>query len=380
LKRRPIGPRDDFFEMGGHSLLSARLVARVEKAFGEKLALVDFLGAPTIAQMAGLLRGRRARFAPAQVVPIRSSGSRPPLLFLGLYPLLRPLILRMSDDQPIYGILAADPSMMAMPFRLQDIAASQIKILRDLAPCGPYLLAGWCNDGVLALEIARQLSAQGEGVPFVVLFDSFNPVWRKNRNALARRMDRMHFHFVNLTRMGVREWPVYCRVRMQTLAAAVRRLAWRAVYKLRLRTERRRNHHLRDVGEILNVAVSEYEPQPYVGPVALIRPKLRPAGKRSDSAYSWTGLIPHLEIIDVPGDHVDMFQEPNVEHMASSLNAALSAVNPSLSGKESDDDGPWWSSLREMPKSEGAANDAPLPTGTFSSRRNVLGFEQGDPQ
>jgi amino acid adenylation domain-containing protein len=380
LKRRPIGPHDDFFEMGGHSLLSARLIARVEKAFGEKLGLVDFLGAPTIAQMAGLLRGRRARFAPAQVVPIRSSGSRPPLLFLGLYPLLRPLILRMSDDQPIYGILAADPSMMTMPFRLQDIAESQIKILRDLAPSGPYLLAGWCNDGVLALEIARQLSAQGESVPFVVLFDSFNPVWRKHRNALARRMDRMHFHFVNLARMGVREWPVYCRVRMQTLAVAVRRLAWRAAYKLRLRTERRRNHHLRDAGEILNVAVSEYEPQPYAGPVALIRPKLRPAGKRSDSAYSWTGLIPHLQIIDVPGDHVDMFQEPNVEHMASSLNAALSALNPSSSGKESGDDGPWWSSLGEMTKSEGAANDAPLPAGTFSSRRNVLRFEQGDPQ
>jgi amino acid adenylation domain-containing protein len=348
LQRRPIGFFDDFFELGGHSLLAARMIARVEKAFDQKLGLASFFEAPTIAQMARLLRLQRARLAPSQSVAIRSSGSRPPLFFIGLYPLFRPLMLRMSEDQPMYGFSLPDPSTMAVPFTLRDIAARQIEILRNLTRGGPCVLAGWCNEGVLAIEMARQLAAQGEGVPLVILFDSSNPVWRKKRNPWATRVDRMRFHVANLLRMKSAEWYVYCRERIQSIAADLRRQAWRVVYKLRLRADRRMNRQSRNLGEILSLAVAEYTPARYEGPVALIRPRNRPSGKNCDAAYSWRDVMPKLEVIDVPGNHVDMFGEPNVPEMARRLNAALVAISEHSAGT-TPDAGPLRSSPNDPP-------------------------------
>src|SRR5262249_30257964 len=146
---------------------------------------------------------------------------------------------------------------LPLPYRLEDIAARQIETLRTERPHGPYLLAGWCGDGLVAYEMARQLQSQGEEVPLLVMFDSVNPLWRKQQNRWAMRADRLKFHFGNFTRMN---WPgrkAYCGERLNTLNVKLKRLAWRAAYELGLRDDRRRNHQSRDLNEILNFTASE---------------------------------------------------------------------------------------------------------------------------
>lgn len=133
------------------------------------------------------------------------------------------------------------------------------------------------------------------------MFDSVNPLWRKQQSQWASRLDRFRFHFGKLVRLNPAEMWAYGRERSEAIIERIRRLAWRAAYKLRLQTDRRRNHQLRDLSEILSITASQYTPSQYSGRVAMVRPQVRPPGTRSDAAESWKNLLPHLDVIDVPG-------------------------------------------------------------------------------
>ena len=320
LRRRPIAVDDNFFDLGGHSLLGARLLARIERTFSERLALVHFFEAPTVGQMAELLRQRKARIRPSRVIPVHSDGTHAPIFVLGLSPLFRPLILRLSEDQPVFGLSLADPGPGQFSLRVEDIAARYIEALRECRPRGPYVIAGWCLDGVFAYEVAQQLSAAGEEVPLTVMFDTSNPT---QVSRWPFRVDRLEFHLAKLARISFTEIPAYCIERLRSLATTAKRLWWRTAYKWKVLTDRRIDHELRDLTRALTIAASRYVPRPYQGTVLLVRPKERPAGRRADCASGWHELVPNLQAVDTAGNHVDMFQEPNVEQMASKLEAAL---------------------------------------------------------
>jgi thioesterase domain-containing protein len=323
LARRPIGMDENFFDLGGHSLLGARLLARVERAFGKKLTLVNFFEAPTIAQMVSLLESGGNSIAPSKVIPLQSSGSRPPIFLLGPQPLFRALTLRLPENQPIFAVSVLDTGTLPVPFQLQDIAAHYIKVIDEFRPTGPYTLMGWCNDGVIAYEMAQQLRGQPDRVPLVVMFESFNPANRHERASWPARKNRLKFHLSNITRLDTRRALEYCHERVRTIAENIRTQAWRALYNLHLRSDRRLNQGLTDSGQIRGLAVSEYRTQPYQGAVLLVRAQKRPSGAWADPASSWREFVPNLKVEDVPGNHKDMFVEPNVEVMAAALDAEL---------------------------------------------------------
>jgi amino acid adenylation domain-containing protein len=326
LKRRPILTDDNFFDIGGHSLLGARLLARVEKAFNERLGLIDFFEAPTIRQMADLLRKRQARIRSSQVIPVQSNGERTPVFMLGLMPLFRPLLLRMADDQPLFGLSQPDPAIREIEPRAEKIAACYIETLRQGRAHGPYVIAGWCRDGVLAYEMAQQLSAAGEQVPLILLFDAFNPRLQELEN-WARWTARLQFHLNNLAEIRIQDIPAYCAGRLRTMMARAKGILWRTAYKFRLLADRRVDHLTRDWTRLMTLGVSAYQPQPYEGRILLIRPKERPPGPQADCAYGWKQLARNLEVVDVPGNHVEMFREPNVRLMANSVENALREIN-----------------------------------------------------
>ena len=106
---QPIGMEDKFFELGGHSLLAVRLLARVEKEFGRKLPLAVVFQAPTIAQMARLLRDGEELAPGSSLVEIQPKGSRPPLFFVhgvggGMFWGYTNLSRSLGQDQPVYAL------------------------------------------------------------------------------------------------------------------------------------------------------------------------------------------------------------------------------------------------------------------------------------
>jgi len=306
-------------------------LAHVEGTFGKDLGLASLLEVPTVAQMATLLTESPTSgyaFGASKVIAIRTSGSLPPLFILGAHPLFRPLILDLPESLPVFGLGFPDVEDLPVPFRIEDIAARQVEALRRFRPEGPYALMGWCADGVLAYEMAQQLRAQGQEVSLVALIDAFNPARWKFESRLASLQHRLRFHLRNLFRLNVRAAIDYSRDRMRTLTRRTRQQVWRAAYRLHMRTDRRTGSPPRESEQILTFSVDRYKPAPYDGCVMVVRAAKRPSGTRADAAYGWRGLATDLQVVDVPGDHRDIFVAPNARVMASALAEALRTHRP----------------------------------------------------
>jgi amino acid adenylation domain-containing protein len=341
LDRRPIGIDEDFFALGGHSLLGMRVAARIQKTFGKTLTLASFFEAPTVARMAALLRSDANPLVASQVIGIRSSGGGTPVFIVSPQPLIRALTLRLPGDQPLFGISDVDPSTLPLPVRLEDIAARQIQAMREFQSEGPYILAGWCADGVIAYEMAQQLRSQGEEVPLLVLFDSFNPARRQGESRWASWSDRLGFHLANLAELEPKEAVTYGLTRFATIRHKLELRAARTLYRLQLRPNRRMDAGVRAAEIINRGAVSRYVPEPYEGAALLFRARKRPPGNYFDAAFGWTKLVTNLNVVDVPGNHRDMFVEPNVEVMAQALKSTLldtgrTSESPVRSGRRTD--------------------------------------------
>ena len=179
--RGGLSTDDDFFAIGGHSLLAVRLVDAIERTFGVRLPLDTFwFRGNTIRDIAGLLRGAGAPLRWPLLVPIRPGGTRRPLFcvhtiggnLFHYYELAKAL----PDGQPVMGLNAvgvggAEPARS----RIEDIAADCITAMRSAQPAGPYRLLGFSSGGTVAYEMAQQLRAAGEQVDFLGLLDTWAP-------------------------------------------------------------------------------------------------------------------------------------------------------------------------------------------------------------
>jgi hypothetical protein len=172
---RPIGITDNFFSLGGHSFLAAQLVARVEQVFGKKLALSTLFAGPTIEQLARALEQQEeAGGSRTPVIAVQKGTSRRPFFFLhgdwtgGAFYCFT-LARALGEDQPFYVLEPYKIDNQHIPPSLEVMAAAHLAALRAVQPEGPYLLGGFCNGGLLAYEMARQLHAEGEQVDLILI-------------------------------------------------------------------------------------------------------------------------------------------------------------------------------------------------------------------
>ncbi|XGV94366.1 MAG: condensation domain-containing protein (plasmid) [Leptolyngbya sp. BL-A-14] len=177
-----IGINDNFFDLGGDSLMAVRLFSKIEETCSKKLPLSVLLSAPTIAQMANLLRGESIADAWNPLVLIQAGNSfKPPLFCIhggGFNVLIyRQLAMNLNPDQPVYGLQARglDGGITKVGDRIEDLAADYVQQIMTVQPQGPYFLAGLSNGGIIALEMAQQLLARGEETAFLAMFDTYGP-------------------------------------------------------------------------------------------------------------------------------------------------------------------------------------------------------------
>ena len=180
LDVRPIGIRDNFFYLGGHSLLAVRLVGRIEQVFGKKIPLATLFAAPTIEQLAHALQFEEGRHSPAPVMAVQTSGSKRPFFYLhgawnsvAFYCFY--LARHLGPDQPLYALEPYHFDGLLVAPTVEAMATAHIQSLRTIQPEGPYLLGGFCNGGLVAYEMARQLQAEGQRVELLLLIDPAYP-------------------------------------------------------------------------------------------------------------------------------------------------------------------------------------------------------------
>jgi thioesterase domain-containing protein len=181
LPARPIGVRDNFFDLGGHSLLAAQLVGHIEQVYGQRLALSALFARPTVEQLVDALQdGEEGPERKARLLPVQAVGSRTPFFFLhgdwtgGAFYCFA-LARECGPEQPFYVLEPYRFSAAEQPPTFEEMAAAHIEAMREVQPKGPYRLGGFCNDGLLAYEMARQLERDGEDVEVLALINPSEP-------------------------------------------------------------------------------------------------------------------------------------------------------------------------------------------------------------
>jgi acyl carrier protein len=239
LKSKPIGIRDNFFRLGGHSLLAAQLVDRIEQVCGKRLALSALFAKPTVEQLAEALHeGTEERTGGARVLPVQAEGSRRPFFFLhgdwtgGAF-FCFALARACGLDQPFYVLETYTFSADEPAPTLEEMAAAHIGAMRSVQARGPYRLGGFCNGGLLAYEMARQLEREGEKIEFLGLINPSEPV---------------QFSFLRALCQGLRRTGLISSERQVDLFLRMRHLE-RHIY----RRVRPRGSRVQDFGKLLEI-------------------------------------------------------------------------------------------------------------------------------
>jgi thioesterase domain-containing protein/acyl carrier protein len=307
---------EDFFELGGTSLLGTALLARIERRFGPRLRLADLYEAPTADGLAMRLvqpppaGGSAISFAP-QPFAIDAA----PVFVIHAIP--ADLMRQIGRSRPVIGLsygTAADrdDSHWPPPTGVEALAAHYMAELRRVQPVGPYHLVGHSRGGVIAWEMARQLGESGAEVGLLCLIDTIPAGWHR--------------------RPG---WPAMLRNVASTpphlLAQKVFRRALSGLSKQSW-VQRVRWERSDQAGRLwlIDPRLDAYRMRPVQGRLVLVeatKPDARILSERPDSlaqTYLDLGLARDFHILlELPGDHDSVLRAPLVERVAEAIETAI---------------------------------------------------------
>ena len=288
----------------------------------------------TIEQLAAIIRNQVAPPRVLAVVPIQPMGSKAPFFMVGARHIFRGLAERLGLDQPFYGLHVelSELAQLPVPYRIEDIASCFVRAMREQQPNGPYHLGGYCYNGVIAYEMARQLVGRGQEVGLLALFEVYNPAYKEELPKGSRFnlvKERLRFHVSILRQMKMKETKPYILDRFNVAQQRARVKMLHLFYGLRTRLNRGR---LRDSAEILNVAAAAYRPLSYPGRVVLFRTTKQSLDRYADVKLGWGELAASVEVHIIPAslnarreaaDNISMFLDPEVQVLAGKMGACL---------------------------------------------------------
>jgi amino acid adenylation domain-containing protein/FkbM family methyltransferase len=340
MKIERIGIHDDFFDLGAHSLMAVRAVSRIKEAFGVDLPLATLLEAPTIASLARILGDKQWVPSWSLLVPMRQEGTRPPLFLFhahgGNVLEYHWMVQYMEKDQPVYAFQAR--GLNGEPIEntsVEEMARAFVEELRQFQPEGPYFLGGFCLGGLLAMEVAQQLTTDGQEVALVVMIQSMPPDARRTRPSVSmlqrwwyRTKKRISLEVDNLTHGGKTYFFYRCRNTWD------RSLARAAIAVDNImgdhpadRSRLSRLYIFEALGIKHKQAMEKYEPKPYGGDTLVFRASKQLSGLVADEWLGWRRILHgNFEICEVPGHQQNLMREPNVRDLASALDRRLKAA------------------------------------------------------
>ena len=361
---RHIQRSDDFFDLGGHSLLGVQFMNRLRKRTGKQLPLATLLETATVEKLGALIDPDGASALADQseandadtnrkIITIRPGTHKTPLFLihdgLGETLLYRALAMRMDRDRPVLGI---EPDRYAggsfLHTGIAEMASAYIARLQTVQPHGPYLLAGLCAGGVIAFEIARQLQDMGETTAFVGIIDAAD-VEAHKRSFYVTRTRIQRVRALMRERAAGQAPPLALLIRRAFNAVIYEvstRLEWmrrtRTVARMAAESDETRAHASPPDLSFLHlyeVAHRAHRPQGLFegGEVVLFRATqgtgadddVPYAELYTDCIFGWGKRVAgDVTLVTVPGGHSSVLQEPNVDVLASAMRDAIARADP----------------------------------------------------
>jgi thioesterase domain-containing protein len=318
---------DNFFDMGGHSLLAIRLLGALNQVAQPALPLTVVFKAPSIRGLATLV-GTNDHVALPTVVPLNAKAIERPdavasgetsgptaVFFVAGVQLYAGLARAMNSHSPAFGMfLKAEEEVLTHQrnrLDIREMARAYVASLRAFQPHGPYILGGFSVGGLLSYEMARQIRAEGDLVEGVILMDTILP-WSVHLKGLVvstRAWGRRTFE--RLTGLH----PVDGWVRFRQWVKRSEGPAHHDLGEGPLRARRER---------VLGVAMERYcrTLQPYDGRVLLVRTSdpYGVHGTRVDADLGWAGLLdPSTQVLTIQGEHLNLLMPPGEAAVAQAL-------------------------------------------------------------
>lgn len=354
LQTPVVGIHDNFFEIGGHSLLAMRLLSRIEETLGKPLTLATLLQNPTVAQLARQLApvaqplphtkspGGNTGTAGSPLVLLQPQGQHPPFFFVhpigGNVLCYRALAQALGTTQPFYGLQS--PSLQAEATapspRIEEMAALYRQAVARVSPHGPYRIGGWSMGGVVAYEMACQWAKEGTPVALVALIESYVPApTRPEQGTLnpsgmdpkgqqpEKLPDLLMAFFHDLVRLtdgkAVLPTPASNGGRQADAFAAWLAAAQQAGALAPDITAQDLAPFWRTFC-MHAAALTDYRPQPYPGEIVLFRGDAYRTPDLDPAISAWQALT-QVKLHWLPGDHYTIVQPPSVETIAQQITA-----------------------------------------------------------
>ncbi len=305
-----------------------RLVDRINESFKQSFPLAKLFTAPTIAQLSEILKQGGIALEDDVLVPVRAKGEWRPLFCVpGIFNdafTFEPLTRRLDKRQPLYALLLQGLAARGgVPTTVEAMAAAFVKQVREVQPHGPYRLGGYSFGGLVAHEMAVQLTEQGEKVELLVQFDSFAPSAARQRPLYQR----LFLHLRRVVRKTDGKWEGLTGVKnaMQSLGVTSGSVPMNLSpleVTVRAACETARHGH---------------QSRTFNGRVLLFRATFREDWRDflvKAPENGWTELATGgLDIRDVDGGHLNLLQDQHVERLARHLNDYLSQLSRERDGE-----------------------------------------------
>ena len=326
-----IGVRDDYFDLGGTSMLATRLLAQIERRFNKKLPLATMINAPTIEQLSRIIADENWSGSWSSLVTLQESGANPPFFCIhgadGLIFIYRDLARRLGPDQPFYGLQSQGlDGENSYHTRIEDMASVYLKEIRGIQPEGPYYLGGYCMGGTIAFEMAQQLCSQGQEVGLLVLLETYNWVNFKKPSIFSKTryyMQKIDFHARNLF-IADNKW-TFLHEKMKV--AKNRSKMWTGGLQAKILNKSPQgngfNESLARLWETNDRAAANYQPKVYPGRITQFRP-MKEYAWYQNSDMGWENLAARgVEDHVLPVYPAGMLVEPFVEKLAAELKTCI---------------------------------------------------------
>jgi len=347
LRRERVGIHDNFFNIGGHSLLAVQVISRIKQAFTIEMPLSVLFAAPTVARMAehiaAMNEPNRSPSSPV-LVNIQPHDSWPPFFCVhavgGQVISYAELSQEMGMEQPFYGLQSPPANWFpASEVSIEQMATLYNREIRSVQPVGPYLLSGWSMGGLVAWEMAQQLRKEGEIISLLALIDTAPPPRYLEAEDRADEISMLARFAMDMSRLVGRDpGPL-----VEQFLQAAEQDQWKMVQEtltssgvLAPKTAHAEMTALLDVFTRNALATNNYSIQPSKQAVVYFRASETPERfSRLWTKWAGGGIQFHL----VPGDHFTMLRRPGVRIIAETLhryismnrNNELRAVSPEMS-------------------------------------------------
>jgi amino acid adenylation domain-containing protein len=334
LKVKPISITDNFFDLGGHSYLAAVLIGKIRTELGHSLPLGSLFAAPTVQKLAALIQQNLEAPTASSIVPFHEEGERPPLFLIagvgGHVFTFHRFGRLLGDQQPTYGVKAIGIDGTRPPLtRIEDMAAEYLQEITALRPKGPYMLGGYSVGALVAYELALQLRRLGHEIKLLVVFDMNAPGYPKKLPLPKRVL----MHLGNFARLGFAEKKAYLVERFGNIRG-------RVYHKLGLGAkmapevpgaEALSRETIARVWAGLIEAQSRYQPKDKLDANVVLF--------KAEDAIEWAATVMDdpfmgwsewgkktIEEHVVPGGHMEVFSDKNINLVATKLRGAIQRV------------------------------------------------------